>query len=1681
MADTIFTTGPSEKLFPNKPGDGIADDQPEQFTPFDQYLPSRVLDVADKTREMTKSGPGLTTFQEYLKSEESNIAQSETDGRMQIQDRVFEQGLSGEVDLNSLFDQPVIEDQNVYTMLKEAKKAETAGNASPDQVAMLNDARTGNVRQDFDYLLPNNSDLYYGVQETGQFPIDMTTGKVMTPPNVPEGGQLEAKIQEKAEDAAYLKQWMESRPDAPTNPKIRSALLKSIEADLGDVFAERLYSLANATKEGVGFYLPYYAGYAYDSIMNNDTSEYTDEGRQKELVEFRDNFPAFADRQTVMNDILREQLRLQLGDQEFDRLGLGKKTTVDGVEQYEVNFVGEQFANDMFEELFNMQSVPGKLATLIGENVAAYNVFKAPFTFLGSTYRAVQRNIKAASGQDVPFKFLSTSDQAVAVATAAQTRNVPIANAAIQLADEAKYAGFLTKWRQGSLAQVVAGRAGASELALKQTARHEKIVNMQHNLIRAEKVGNDVKAASITQKLNRELALQNWASVKQLAPYAREYGFSPVFDTTMAISQLIGRNMSPENPQMGELFGVGAMIGTYATGKLFRLDRVPFVGSFMSGASFRAKVATESFVGAAFTLLGAANRGRGEGWLVNPNLKAIVDMPAEARKNLTTAELRAFDVFTKGLISASGRESLAAGGTDFTDAILKNISQTVEDMDTVVMTLPAAMRDEARAALKMSLGQASQMNFFFSMAAALDASTVATKPKAFIKVQKQVREKLQIQIEADKQIAAMGLAADRMDRIILRLNESGDPAQIEAANRLEVLSSSFKSAYAEGNRQQKLLSGRNLEQAQRLIEDLASPNLSIGARKQAILSDQVDDLIEMIGATEARFTAEVDKFSGTTSRTGITDASMDTASTQAAAVKVAAITANQAVGKLTDAVIQGTESSRLPTNAAELMAGASDQIMQVTKLARSDARIVVNAEYDKVSTTTPIEFTPVATNLLEIFSAYRLNASDSIAKSANPLAVKSLGGTAGVRMMNGMNNAATRGMKKLFSNESVLKALGDDVGMDFNSADDVISYFKNDYYGTNSTVLAELGVESGDQISNLQLALKIIGDKELVMDARNLSFIASPKEMEDLRQAANQLRKSNNEDKSNLGRVVITTIDDTLEKWGNTLNVEDYNQVARARVLSRLEAQRFDQGTIGNDIERITAGDIQVIAGEGGTTQLTKGGRQVVDLLKPLIDNIVNPGPNSTAIVKSQLDRLSTTFASLSPSLADNILVMGADGKFRIPTGDELSEVTFKVMDLEGFKKLQAIIGTSVKNEFLKISGMEKVQQVVRASAGSIVVETPMILNAADMPKAIKVPEQFEGDLAAYLESIEDAFTFMVKDGDNPPVAMKLFDTDDLLTADRDVVTIVNLSKEYQQTHADLLSVAKTAQSEMGTTEAAIADLALESLSQVHKSSKTTVGREFFDKVIMSGDANEVTAYLTRTQAAIGADNMANTSQALFTEVIKSAGDFSRGRRTVKMFDGQEVPVDSYNRPDIVFALIDDAIEGTSREGKNIRALADAAGVSESQLKTLRAIFRLATKTEAPRLVREAEGNLQQSTKGFTLDNTLSKAFNLARGMVSKEYVAAEVALRYAAMGKGRMVSMILKDKRSAEIIYNVLKDETRVVEDDALYLAQSIMKFVAGDLSRSGVNFDTPVADREYIENYWKSQGIIFDFEEPQ
>ena len=148
--------------------------------------------------------------------------------------------------------------------------------------------------------------------------------------------------------------------------------------------------------------------------------------------------------------------------------------------------------------------------------------------------------------------------------------------------------------------------------------------------------------------------------------------------------------------------------------------------------------------------------------------------------------------------------------------------------------------------------------------------------------------------------------------------------------------------------------------------------------------------------------------------------------------------------------------------------------------------------------------------------------------------------------------------------------------------------------------------------------------------------------------------------------------------------------------------------------------------------------------------------------------------------------------------------------------------------------------------------------------------------------------------------------------------------------------------------------------------------------------------------------------------------------------------------------------------------------MTDEQLETLHAIFRLSTRVEASSLLaRQGTNDLKQLTKGFTLDNALSKAFNIARGMVSKEYVAAEVALRYAALTQGKSVDFLLSDPKASGIVYNLLKQDDLVGPEDAEYFATALMKFISADLPATV--FQVDVGSDEYVQDYWISQGLMF------
>ena len=54
--------------------------------------------------------------------------------------------------------------------------------------------------------------------------------------------------------------------------------------------------------------------------------------------------------------------------------------------------------------------------------------------------------------------------------------------------------------------------------------------------------------------------------------------------------------------------------------------------------------------------------------------------------------------------------------------------------------------------------------------------------------------------------------------------------------------------------------------------------------------------------------------------------------------------------------------------------------------------------------------------------------------------------------------------------------------------------------------------------------------------------------------------------------------------------------------------------------------------------------------------------------------------------------------------------------------------------------------------------------------------------------------------------------------------------------------------------------------------------------------------------------------QSLFVDTIKTLGGYGPSNRSVRLFDGSTVVTGAYNNPAEVFAILDDALVGASKE-----------------------------------------------------------------------------------------------------------------------------------------------------------------------
>lgn len=1747
-----------------------------------------------------RTPPGtIGSYEKLVAQERKNIERLKKTLPAQARNEMFEKGLSGEVDLNTVFGGlttsgtlELIPAQQ-YALLKEAKAAETAGNASPDQVAALNSARdpSGELRMRYDTFAQLSGDpRFAGFIESGGFPLKPdgdvilpkeTEMKYITGPINDITGELEqplmgpinnalyylglgtrANIEDQAQGQARIREFIVNRLDGPADADARDALLQTLGTDFADIFAERIYNLMSVSELGAFHYLPSLSKTAYRYAYRNSFLEGafgeiyvpTDAEIANELAEFKKN-QLFSNRMTFVNDMIREQLFVLYGEEKFERLGLGEKNE-DG--QFVRQFVGEKFAEDLFEAMWDDLHWTQKLGGYMLEGAIALKTIMAPGVLTGRILRTGNRLYRHMHNMEIPYHLLPTNTlRAMGAAKAGTDLALDVTTKTREMLKNAESYRFFSNFRINRLARAVgreqtkvnvqADRANyGKQIVTRQNEFNDagdRVADIRVKIAQAEKTGDpdgtldDLRSTLRIAKENLQVAddnlrfvraKRNNAIIRSWGIKVRESGFHPEFDGMFALAMLTGRNMltGPRDPETGfplepqrALLGEGGaaigMVGLLSVNQLFKLEGVSkrafgVAGQRAPNIAFRVRTFFEenimSPVGNGATgLFRIYRRGIGEGWLVNPSVKNIVFADAATRAQLTVGEQKQIQKFAATILSMP---------PEYQEPVFRSLDIFFQDTQTVMGVLEPLVAagvmsmqelSEYRKLLSAGFGETSSLAVLKAYKDMYLIHAGQLKPGEMMNMKSRVLSLLADTEHYKKRQGVLSNIAARLDEKSLKLekligaNVEDTTAARQAIDILKAYSLSLTSSAEyhrlgyvnsiEGVMEEidahiKYLAESELPSLQELasVEGILDDLLVASARLESLKSG-VETPKTMTPAARANMLAgaRADLPGGPATQEQIYESLKEEVGTLSqVGPPEAANTIRNKVDNLMSGMTRVISHTNLSSTEQSRLIQLDNTLKGLVAVADSGRFAEVTLAYDKVSNIRTIPLTSLTDNLmkfLELELRVEGGAPSSFIKDLTPARFDDNFGKIGTEFLSGIEKAARKGLLTYFSDPSRLQRLSEVRGKEIGSAEEAITELK-DLAASYGFAREALGTD--DQavlrnMSDLQLSLILIRDNFAEgVDAAALNLIASPKELEEFRRLAFRLKGDDDRKVKNLGSSIVSQIDSLLEAHLQLFEGEQLNAIITARVKHRGAMQRFDPGTFGYDVQQLQADARKRLTGEGLKTGEKRVDASESDLLKPMISAILDPQLENISIIGETIERLQATLSPIRPT--GDLVIRGADGKARIPTSEELDTLVTRDMSPETFNVISSVIRVAVRN---KLNKLYKADDMRRAMKLGVLPD----LNLNKSADEIVVPSKFKS-LDEYFDFINDELRVSV----NGEMQL-LFDVRDVYYANRDVGDLINGSSEYREAHAELVQkILKAAASDEKTGKKAL-ELSKERSKTILKySENASTGQGFFSNVINSDDSAAMEKFLVNLEAdqSMNPEQKQAALRSLFIQVMKEVGGHSTGTATVKLPDGRQVSTDSYTRPGELFFLFDDALNVTGSQitGVNFLRLAEAAGISMETLEAYRAVFRLGFRESAPSMVQQRttgtldfEGSVKPGIaipRGYSVDNAIARAFNLARKMVSMEYVMAEAFVKYAAVAKGKTLQFLIDDPQAAEIMHALLTESRKVVEEDARYFVEKLLKVSAREIKPyvDGYDPESEAAQRAY----WESRGFVFD-----
>ena len=1368
------------------------------------------------------------------------------------------------------------------------------------------------------------------------------------------------------------------------------------------------------------------------------------------------------------------------------------------------------FASQVFERAVDDMGFFEQIGTFIGESAAITKIVTLPFQVVGKVVNSIEKVVSSnrrllhrrvyGKGTSVPFRIDTIGGKVARSKDYALTHEISVQQAAKELALKNNSEGAFAKFTANRIAKFVNKKYNTNEVGLAYTVANDKIAEKSVQLKSARINGQDDFAETLSNEIGILKAERNWLLYKQAGANAIQLGLNPTQDLNIAFIQAAGRNIfkdfyNNDSGAMGEGLALAATLGIGGLKRLYNLQtkiKIPIVGDVVENAAFKSKLLIENL--ANIVLL-----GHGSGMLINPNLRSLNDMKSQL--NIGDSGVRTIDNFVKNILKLP-KQMKQADGQLVVDSLVKSMMESFSDIHLITKDIPEQFRGKIQNSLVLSLADASGLAIFQGYGLSLKLDALSYSKTQIKNLQRSVQDNISSQVSGEKRLNNFSAIVDDLNANILEMEQGGANVKPEILERLKTMSKSYESAARTAKVQFMESQYDQVNEINQFLAELSNPQNS-ELLKYYTQGDGGDNLLISLFTLRSRAENHIKTSSLDAAPTSATVEasveSMDLSQSQRNILKSKDNVAELALN-LTESIVESNRRLVLTQTQSSAISNAGSTIKSFINITEAASATRVDKAYQAISGNQTIDFTRTSERVFDLFSVFAKQYDMDIARISNITTSPLLGSVAGRKLLTNIEQGSKRGMLKLFNDPDVLSMLNSTKGdkdAPFENGQQILDFFRQEAT-TNSAVRTRFGLGEDDTISNFQLLLHIKDQKGLNFNAEDLSFLTSPKEMEALRQSFQTFSKSNNDQVKGLGISMVKLIDEDFRTWTGTLNVDDYNKVIKARWTHRLEKQRFDENTMGDQLKKLMKGSpIKFVSSDGTMIDLTS--KDLTKVFDPLIDAILKPSDKTQMFVETEMKRLIATF--IPSKMPDNLLVK-VGGKYVEPTESQVASMIATEFDLttpegiQGLTALRHLLSSLIKSRFIQSKGMDNVATQIKSGAEpdllkmtSGKVEVPD-LAGLNIPKSLPLPSggQFKNH-QDYIEKIESLIQVNVKHPSlgPEPISMPAFNLSALRT-EEDITNAVMANKNFEEAHKEYFKLVKAESDKLDNVllkEVEVKQQEAYQRTMLYRDQMD--GDAFFNNIIMQGNPNSMDIYIRDIDNLVVAGKITQeqrdkTLQSLVVDVLRAAGGENRTGKTFKYYDGKKRNVTSYATPEVPFDLLtgfgdinkDGTRSALSIQSEKFKTLMNAAGVTEEQHKLFEALYRHGVKIDAEGVLKRAADTKikgKGSNSGFTLNNTLSKAFNIARGMVSKEYVMAEMAIRYASLADGAVLNTIMNDEKVTNILTNLLTDPTKVLKDDADYFVKAIIKFSAVALRNIGLNHDSGFDKL----NYWVAKGVTY------